>query len=287
VIYPTHHARFFSTIALLVATACASAGHGAFNFHYPNFSTTTDLNMVSSATQSGSDIRLNPSTANRAGAVWFNTKQAVRYGFDTTFTFRVTSPAGITDPNGHPGGDGLAFVVQNTSSTAMGATNSYMGYEINNSIAAEFDTHLNSNFSALEPGSNHVGVQSAGLATNNPFSGAYKGAAAIAINLSDGNTHTGRVLYHPGSLSIYVDNLTTPALTVAINLATLLSLDNEKAFVGFTGGGAASFENHFLSSWSFESLPEPGCFLTVGLSLLLVGMRRRSFDLLDTRQTLA
>ena len=73
---------------------------------------------------------------------------------------------------GQPGGDGFAFVIQNTSSTALGLTNSYMGYEISNSLAAEFDTWRNSNFLGLEPSNNHVGVQSAGTGVNNPFAGA-------------------------------------------------------------------------------------------------------------------
>ncbi len=244
-------------------------------FVYPNFSSTSGLNLVPSATQSGSDIRVTAAVPSTAGAVWHATKQAVQAGFDTTFSFRITAASGVGDANALPGGDGLAFVVQNTSNTALGLTNSYMGYEIANSLAVEFDTWRNPNFLAQEPSSNHVGVQSAGTGVNSPFAGQFLGAAGVGPNMSDGNAHLGRVLYLPGSLKVYVDDLVNPALSVAVNLGSLLNLDSGTAYVGFTAGGADAYENHDLLSWTFISVPEPASVLLFIIGGLLLYGRRR------------
>jgi hypothetical protein len=263
--------RVAAFVCVLIAWLGASAHAG---FTYSNFSSTSGSNLVASATQVGNEVRLSPASPSTVGSLWFATKQDVQKGFVSTFTFRITGMGGATDANGMNGGDGFAFVVQNTSNTAFGIAGSYMGYEIANSVAAEFDTWRNGNFVALEPSSNHVGVQSAGTGTNSPFASHYKGAAAVGPNMSNGALHTGRVFYQSNSMSIFVDNMVTPALTIPINLSTLLSLDSGKAFVGFTAGGAGTFENHFLSSWDFQSLAEPSSAITLLVSLMLIGRRR-------------
>ena len=71
------------------------------------------------------------------------------------------------------------------------------------------------------------------------------------VNLSDGNVHTVILQYDPGTLSIFVDNPGTPVLTVPLQLATLLSLNGQTAYVGFTGGTGALTENNDILSWTF------------------------------------
>jgi hypothetical protein len=263
--------------AALSLALCPAWSDSALAFNYANFSSTAGLNVVSSAAQSSNDIRLSPSSPSTAGAIWFGTKQSVENGFDTTFDFRITGVSGTTDFNGQPGGDGIAFVVQNASATALGLTNSYMGYEIANSLAAEFDVFRNGNFLSQEPSGNHVGVQSNGTAVNDPFAGAYLGAAAVVPDMSNGSVHTGRVLYVPGSLKMFVDDLVNPELTISVNLSTLLSLDSGTAYVGFTAGGAAAYENHDLLNWNFTSVPEPTSLVTLLIGTLFVGARRRIY----------
>jgi hypothetical protein len=166
--------RLFSEFAFcLVALSCARI-HAA-GFAYPSFSSTSGLNLISSAVQAVSDVRLSPAIPSTAGAMWYTTMQPVQGGFDTTLAFHISEMGGTLDNDGLPGGDGFAFVVQNTSSTALGLINSYMGYEIANSLAVEFDTFRNGNFLAQEPSSNHVGIQSAGVGVNSPFAGQYLG----------------------------------------------------------------------------------------------------------------
>lgn len=102
---------------------------------------------------------------------WFTIPQHVNQGFTTYFAFQIHS-ASCCNP-----GDGLAFVVQNSSHTdesygatgagitARGVSEGGMGYAgIPNSLAVEFDTFAN----VWDPTSNHVAVQGCGTNTNGP-----------------------------------------------------------------------------------------------------------------------
>lgn len=108
----------------------------------------------------------------QASTAWFNLKQPMAKGFTTYFKFQVHNPAGCCAP-----GDGIAFVIQNSSSTdstygatgagltALGVGGGGIGYAgIPNSLAIEFDTSQE----AWDPTSNHVAAQSCGTATNGP-----------------------------------------------------------------------------------------------------------------------
>ena len=61
-----------------------------------------------------------------------------------------------------------------------------------------------------------------------------------------------RVVYAPGALSVFLDDLTNPALTIPnLDLSRLLLLDNGSAWVGFTAGTGAAWENHDILAWQF------------------------------------
>ena len=102
---------------------------------------------------------------------WFKKQQPVSAGFTTYFKFQIHTAAICCTP-----GDGLAFVVQNSSTdasygatgaglTARGVGFGGLGYAgIRNSLAVEFDTLAN----PWDPSANHVAVQSCGRNTNGP-----------------------------------------------------------------------------------------------------------------------
>jgi hypothetical protein len=274
---PLSHVGWLRVAACSLFSALLCTVIQADSFVYSNFSSTAGLNLVASATQIGNEVRLSAAVPNTVGSLWNTTKRSVENGFETMFTFRVTGMSGNLDFTGQPGGDGLAFLVQNTSSGAFGVAGSYMGYEVANSIAVELDTWQNPNFLALEPSNNHVGVQSNGTGMNGPGAGQFLGAAAVTPNMSDGAVHTGMVRYVPNSLTVFIDNMVTPVLTVPVNLSTLLSLDSGKAFVGFTGGGASAYENHDLLSWKFASIPEPSSLAIAALAAIAIALRRRTY----------
>jgi hypothetical protein len=71
--------------------------------------------------------------------------------------------------------------------------------------------------------------------------------------MSDGAIHTVKIVYVPGTLRIYLDDLTAPALTVPLNLHKTLDLFRGQAYIGFTSALATARENHDLLNWSFSS----------------------------------
>lgn len=107
-----------------------------------------------------------------ASSAWFNFTQPVTSGFTSYFKFIFHNPVQCCTP-----GDGLAFVIQNSSSTdstfgatggartALGVGNGGLGYAgIPNSIAIEFDTAQD----PWDPTANHVALQTCGIKTNTP-----------------------------------------------------------------------------------------------------------------------
>ena len=71
-----------------------------------------------------------------------------------------------------------------------------------------------------------------------------------AVVLANGAVHQGRVVYDPaGILSVFVDDMTTPKLTVSVDIDSLLDLQGGNAWVGFTSGTGSGYENHDLLTW--------------------------------------
>lgn len=75
---------------LLLSTNTRNTSLPIISIAFPNFSSTTGLNLVGNAAQSGNRLRLTPSSNFQGGAAWFNTKQLVEDGFETTFQFGIT-----------------------------------------------------------------------------------------------------------------------------------------------------------------------------------------------------
>ncbi|HMN39999.1 MAG TPA: L-type lectin-domain containing protein [Phycisphaerales bacterium] len=264
--------------AVAALAVCALGSSALANFNYSDFSTTAGLNMVGVAKQDADRILVTPSIGASAGAVWAVQKQNISHGFDAYMTIHIEDLQGI-------GADGMALVIQNSAVDALGGGGGAIGYGTNptfglagieNSIAVAFDMWDN-NANWPEPGNNHVTVQTRGLLQNSPEL-AYSLGNAATPDLSDGANHYIHVNYTPGIMSVYLDNALTPTLQVAVDIGSLLSLDNGQAWVGVTAatGGPWNAQAHVLDSFAFSGcpVPTPG---TAGLMALggLVGFRRR------------
>ncbi|HIK10929.1 MAG TPA: SBBP repeat-containing protein [Oscillatoriaceae cyanobacterium M33_DOE_052] len=219
--------------------------------NYEDFSSLAGLNLIGSTAQLGDTIRLTPknrTSGSQAGAVWHATPQSVEDGFETTFQFQINDLGGS-------GGDGFAFVIQNSSATAIGGGGGTLGYSgIYNSLAVEFDTYDNDEPGTHDPSGNHLSVHTGGTGRNSvgitPL-----GVTSMIPNMSDGEVHTVKVKYIPGTLQIFMDDLSTPVLTVPVDLGNTLNLDNGKAWVGFTAAASAAWENHDILNWTFSNPP--------------------------------
>ena len=79
-------------------------------------------------------------------------------------------------------------------------------------------------------------------------------------------------------MSVYIDYLVNPVLSVAVDLNSQMNLVDGTAILGFTSATGGSTENHDILSWSFRSVPEPSSanlVLLVVSSLAALATRRR------------
>ena len=279
--------RVFAGILLVLAAGMPSAF--ATSFTFADFSSPSGLNLVGDAALSANRLRLTSALENQVGAAWLNQRVNVQGGFVTTFQFQITDRGGYT-PDWEPGvvndgADGFTFTIQNASPTAMGLYASGIGYYgIPNSLTVEFDT-WNNKPSYCEPNGNHIAVQSLGLSASQPEHCADAGGAfpnptlGIAIpskDMSNGTVYDVMITYLPGALSVYFDNLSTPLLTVNVNLGNLLNLQNSTdAYIGFTSSTGGAWENHDIVNWSYSDVPEPGTMFLAGGALIALAMLRR------------
>jgi hypothetical protein len=216
----------------------------------PNFGTTSGLTLNSAATANstvtgeGRVLRLASSSSNDRGSAFTTSRINVANGFSTTFSFRISSPGGTTDNTGDRGADGLAFVLQRTGATALGASGEGLGYQgIAKSAAFEFDTFRNPNRG--DPSSNHVGFNTGGSITS-------VATAHVPTDFDNGAKWTAWVDYNGATLELRLSTNglrpATPTLTRKVDLED--TLDGDTAHVGFTAGTGLATGVHDLLSWA-------------------------------------
>lgn len=266
---------------LLVGAAVAGlalASASAQSINYPNFSSVAGLALNGNAAQSGANLRLVPSVLSQKGSVYYAAPTTVENGFDTTFTFQTSAPSG-------GGADGFAFIVHNDPRglTALANHAAGLGYgafatspagtAIANSLAIEFDT-FNGTFGGFSDlSANEISVHTGGVGDNSHSEGFSIGRVSPTTTFSNAAVHTARIKYVPGTLQVYLNNLTTPVLTVPYSFASggtwalapggpvggLALLPGGQAYVGFTASTGGSFENYDLLNWKYE----PGMLLNL------------------------
>jgi hypothetical protein len=186
--------------------------------------------------------------------MWLNEKQSVENGFETVFQFQVSQLSS-------KGADGLAFVILSSTFPALGNSGAGMAYSsLTNSLAIEFDTYQNPEATDLD--ANHIGIHSRGVLPNSTDESAALARVTPSIDMSDGAVHTTVIRYSEGFLRVYLDDLLVPVLKFALDLGSVLSLDNGTAWVGFTAATGGEFENHDILMWSFRPNVRPQVQLT-------------------------
>lgn len=269
-------------IASLVALGTAPVA-SAQSFSYPDFSSTTGLNLIERAATVGTTMRVHDAVASgggNRGAIWYQTPVSVASGFDTTFVININQNGGPST-----GGDGMAFAIQNElvvgdtggiGITGIGRHASALGYglfatsapgeSIDNSLVIEFDTFTNGG-TINDPDSNHISVHTGGTGENGQTEDLSVGRAdntTLGIDLNDGLDHTVRILYVPGTLDVYLDGtlvLTTPYdfatggthIDTGMAVGGLNLIGNTSAYVGFTASSGGALENHDVASWTWDS----------------------------------
>jgi hypothetical protein len=226
--------------------------HAATVFNFPNFNSCTGLQVNGNAACTGGVLRLTPALGGQGGSTFSGTTIPLGAGasFSTFFSFQMTAAGGAGDSDG-VGADGLTFTVQPNSAT-VGGSGGGMGYfGIPNSVAAEFDTFDNG-VGAGDPNGNHVGIDLNG-SINSVVT------ATVSPRFNNGQIWFAWVDYNGSVLEVRVSPTngrpTTPNVSLPVNLAAVLG--TSQAFVGFTAGTGAGFENHDILTWQFDNAFAP------------------------------
>jgi hypothetical protein len=214
---------------------------------------TGPLRLVGDAAVVPGGVNLTPALTNRTAAAWTYAKRPLAAGFVVNYEFTIKGVGGALDPLGQPGGEGYAFVIQNSDSMAIGAGGPGMGYEgIPRSLAIEFDLFASAGLS--DPKNNHISVHTRGLTGNSANHVFSLRSGIVPFDMSTGATVDVTITYVPGSLTIQLSSFFTMTVNVDLtNIGGANLLDaNGKAWVGFTGSTGAGLQNHNIL---FYTLP--------------------------------
>ncbi len=252
--------RFRWFACLLICAGFAAVGGGAAqerkSFSFETFPSAEGLQLRQDASVGGNVLRLTPANTNTVGAAWFSQRVPVRNGFTTTFRFQLTEQGGLGR-----GADGLALVLQNVGTDAIGGRGGSGGFglggrghaneqAIPQSIAVFFDTFKNAEDG--DPSDNSLSISTNGPIGSLRWPPPRLGRVAkLKPVLKDGAVHAVRVVYEPPVISVYLDDFTKPVLRAAVDLGTIVDASGS-AYIGFTAATGAGWENHDVLSWSFD-----------------------------------
>jgi hypothetical protein len=248
------HTCFGAATLALIAAKLVGDQTLAATFTYRNFDSTDGLILQSQASAVDGRLRLTPSVHGAAGGAWLDSKQFVKDGFQTTFQVQITQKYAS-------GADGLAFVIQNNPTPALGYAGCNIGYGgITNLVVVKFNNYhwLDHAYGNDYRKYDLIAVLAAHSPTTLLWDSISNTIAATTNGVfSDGQVHTARLVYVPGNLQVFMDDLENPLMTVYVNLAKVMNLDNGCAWVGFTAGTGDGWQNHDLISWDFSSPAGP------------------------------
>ena len=152
----------------------------------------------------------------------------------------------------------MAFVIQNNPAPVLGYAGCNIGYGgITNLFVIKFGNyHWPDHAYENAYGSYDEIAVLVPPATITPLWDSVSNTIAAITNrvdFSDGQIHTVKMVYVPGTLQVFLDDLENPLMTVYVNLAKVMDLDNGRAWVGFTAATGADWQNQDLIRWIFDS----------------------------------
>ncbi len=222
-------------------------------FSYNHFSDLSSIEQSGSTEEAnknpkrGNVLRITDANGSAGGAFYKKPIDLeIENSFSTYFSFRIHEPRGeIDEADKVQGADGLLFVVQ-TTSNQIGEGGAGIGYGgLKNSLAIEFDTWRND----YDPDGNHIGINIHGemrsLLTKHIQTPFNNGKIWHAWVDYDGKRQTLEV-----RLSTTEQRPHRPTLRHKIHLRNIFK--QQRVYVGFTAGTAASGNTHDVLRWHFR-----------------------------------
>jgi hypothetical protein len=208
--------------------------------------------MNGSAALSGTRMRLTTTESNVAGSGWFAKPVNVQT-FTNDFSFQMTNSTGRAT------GNGIAFVIQNSGTQAVGPTGGGLGYgpdntvnaspssqaPIGNSVAIKFDTVNNAG-----EGTDSTGIYKDGASPTMPAITLGNG-----VNLKSQDTFQVHMSYDGTTLTMTITDTVNPAQTFTTSWAIDIpgTVGGNTAYVGFTGATGNSVANQDIVTWTYNT----------------------------------
>ena len=199
--------------------------------------------------------------ASQAGSMWNPCALDLTQSFDLAF--------GVNFGVNTCSGDGVAFVLQNQGTNALGANSGEHGYGgITNSLAVAFDTYSNSALPYNDPSYDSLDLQISGGASyagpsacgGTGWAGgtcARPSISAAQLNVKDGLNHSVDIQWNPSTftLSVQVDGAARAAWVLPANVVTQIFGGNSQVYYGFTGSTGGTYNRQEVAQTSLNTNP--------------------------------
>ena len=205
----------------------------AGSFPSPLFAQASFTTIANAYNNGGNCYVLTPDLGGQQGAAWDNTQ----VNLSQPLTIQYNMFFGMNDA----GADGIAFVLQNQGTGAIGQAGGGIGYGgIIPSVVVEFDTYQN----GWDPVADHVALTLNGDYDHTSGTNAGNPVVSFGSNIEDGNWHSVQISWDPATftLQVYVD--CQLMLTYTNDIVNNIFGGNPMVWWGFTAstGGATNLQ---------------------------------------------
>jgi hypothetical protein len=213
---------------------------------------TTTFALNGSAAMNGTRLRLTTAGMNLAGSGWSTSPLNVQT-FSNDFSFQMNNPTSSGT------GNGIAFVMQNSGTHAIGPAGGGLGYgpdnivhatassraPIGNSVAIKFDTVNNAG----------EGIDSTGIYKNGASPTMPAVTLGNGVNLRSGDVFQVHMNYDGTTLSMTITDTANPSQTFSTSWPVDIpgTVHGNTAYMGFTGATGTSVANQDVVTWTYSN----------------------------------